>query len=123
MRPVCFASSVFSKPRDVVRFRRPADNGRVWFKDKRGRKHQLLALPPSTNGLQGYISLSTLKLMQTLRQEGVIIVLISGARSSTFFQRLPWLPRADAYVCENGGRVFFPDPEGLCAAPLIVSDL
>jgi hypothetical protein len=34
--------------------------------------------------------------------------LISGARLSTLLMRLPYLPAADAYVCENGGRIFYP---------------
>ncbi|OEU17932.1 hypothetical protein FRACYDRAFT_161642, partial [Fragilariopsis cylindrus CCMP1102] len=34
--------------------------------------------------------------------------LISGMRTSTFLQRLPFLPKADAYATENGGRIFYP---------------
>ncbi len=36
-------------------------------------------------------------------------VLVTGARTATLLQRLPFLPAADAYVCENGGRIFYPD--------------
>lgn len=35
-------------------------------------------------------------------------MLVSGMRSTTLFQRLPYLPRADAYVSESGGRIFYP---------------
>lgn len=38
------------------------------------------------------------------------LVLISGMRTSTLFKRLPFLPRSDAYVCESGGRIFYPRP-------------
>ena len=34
---------------------------------------------------------------------------MTGARTSTLLQRLPFLPAADAYVSENGGRIFYPD--------------
>jgi len=78
-------------------------------------------LPPSSTGLQGYISERTLKLVAELRRLGHVFVLISGARSTTIFERLPFLPAADAYVMENGGRIFFPVSEGhaLTAAPII----
>ncbi len=33
-----------------------------------------------------------------------------GTRYSTFASRLSYLPFADAYVIENGGRIFFPKP-------------
>jgi len=36
-------------------------------------------------------------------------VLVTGARTATLLQRLPFLPAADAYVCEDGGRIFYPD--------------
>ena len=36
-------------------------------------------------------------------------VLVTGARTATLLQRLPFLPAADAYVSENGGRIFYPD--------------
>ncbi len=40
----------------------------------------------------------------------VPLVLISGMRTSTLFKRMPYLPRSDAYVCESGGRIFYPRP-------------
>jgi len=68
----------------------------------------LLYLPPSKSGQRGVISFKTLRLCQQLRNEGVPFVLVTGARSTTLFQRLPYLPRADAYVSESGGRIFYP---------------
>lgn len=69
----------------------------------------LLYLPPSKTGRRGVISSKTLRLCQQLRNEGVPFVLVTGARSTTLFQRLPYLPRADAYVSESGGRIFYPN--------------
>lgn len=69
----------------------------------------VLAMPPSSTGLLGYISLETLKLVDQLRSAGHKYVLISGARYSTILERIPFLPKADAYVVENGGRIFFTD--------------
>ena len=70
----------------------------------------LLYLPPSKTGQRGVISSKTLRLCQKLRHGGVPFVLVSGMRSTTLFQRLPYLPRADAYVSESGGRIFYPRP-------------
>jgi hydroxymethylpyrimidine pyrophosphatase-like HAD family hydrolase len=72
-------------------------------------KNDLLYLPPSKTGQRGVISSKTLLLCQQLRNEGVPFVLVTGARSTTLFQRLPYLPRADAYVSESGGRIFYPN--------------
>ena len=83
---------------------------------------ELLYLPPSKSGSRGVISTRTLKLCHQLRYRnaseeqqrisngGVPFVLVSGMRTTTLFQRLPYLPRADAYVCESGGRIFYPRP-------------
>lgn len=71
-------------------------------------KSQVLVLPPSSSGSQGIISEKTIQLFQGIRSKGVKLVLISGCRASTLFERLPFLPQADAYVCESGGRIFFP---------------
>lgn len=45
-------------------------------------------------------------------------MLITGARTSTLLTRLPYLPAADAYVAENGGRIFYPDTTLPTAMPL-----
>lgn len=46
-------------------------------------------------------------------------VLLTGARTATLLQRLPFLPAADAYVAENGGRIFYPDQTLPTAMPLM----
>lgn len=68
----------------------------------------VLPLPASATGRMGRISLETLQLAARVRSSGSRLVLVSGTRYSTFVNRLPFLPRADAYVIENGGRVFYP---------------
>ncbi len=43
----------------------------------------------------------------------------AGARTSTMLQRLPFLPKADAYVSEGGGRIWWHDhtlPTAACIA-------
>lgn len=97
---------------------------------------ELVYLPPSKTGTRGVLSTRTLKLCHQLRHGntntpsskkdhdekgtaisnkqqkinsgGVPFVLVSGMRTTTLFQRLPYLPRADAYVSESGGRIFYP---------------
>lgn len=76
-----------------------------------GLCHPLIALPTSSTGQQGYLSLETLKMVRRLREEGIIFVIISGARYATILERYPFMPLADAVVVENGGRIFEPDPE------------
>lgn len=91
----------------------------------------LIFLPPSKTGTRGILSTRTMELCQQLRHGpqstsaaaadgsinsleqrqqngGVPLILISGMRTTTLFQRLPYLPRADAYVSESGGRIFYP---------------
>jgi hydroxymethylpyrimidine pyrophosphatase-like HAD family hydrolase len=68
-----------------------------------------MLLPPSSSGEQGIISLRTIQCYAAIRALGRKVVLISGCRYSTLIQRLPYLPAADAYVCESGGRIFYPD--------------
>ncbi|CAM9278714.1 unnamed protein product [Chrysoparadoxa australica] len=69
---------------------------------------EALALPASKTGRCGYISKETLELIQQIRANAVKFVLVSGVRYSTFAARLPFMPMADAYVIENGGRIFYP---------------
>lgn len=73
-----------------------------------GKQNAILQLPPSKTGAHGVISVRTLQLYAVVRQLGVKLVLISGARLSTVLQRLPWLPAADAIVAESGGRIYYP---------------
>ena len=98
-----------------------SEDGRT-FETVQGVNISVRPLPPSTTGTQAFISERTLQLVAEIRRSGHLFVLISGARSSTFMERLPYLPAADAYVMENGGRIFFPSSDSLTAAP-IVEDL
>ena len=71
--------------------------------------NSLIFLPPSSTGMRGIISSRTLRLAQRLRSEGrVRLVLVSGMRGTTLLKRLPYLPRADAYACDAGGRIYYP---------------
>jgi hypothetical protein len=80
---------------------------------KSERGNQILKLPPSSTGMRGIISSKTLAMIQEIRRKGkedddVKFVLVSGMRTSTFLNRLPYLPKADAYCTEAGGRIFYP---------------
>ena len=84
------------------------------------RHNSILNLPASTTGLRGVISSKTISLAQDIRKNGAKFVLISGMRTSTFLNRLPFLPRADAYCTEAGGRIFYPttrDDSGFVVKP------
>jgi hypothetical protein len=50
------------------------------------------------------------------RKRGIKLILVSGVRESTFVGRLPYLPLADAYIIENGGRILYPSAEAIAAA-------
>lgn len=52
--------------------------------------------------LKGYISVGTLEKLAEVRAAGIPLVLVSGSRTSTILQRIPFLPVADVYVTENG---------------------
>lgn len=79
------------------------DDARAW----------VLALPESSSGSRGIISVDTLKAYARLQDFGCRVILVSGCRCSTLIQRIPYLPQADAYVCESGGRIFYPAQGGL----------
>lgn len=68
--------------------------------------------------LQGIISVKTLTELERMRRGGVKLVLITGARLSTMLTRMAFLPAADAYVCENGGRIYYPDATLTVALPI-----
>ncbi len=88
------------------------DGTLIHYPNQDTNKHsegKLLEFPKSSTGLVGVISAKTLSLVDEIRnQNNVKFVLISGMRTSTLLQRLPYLPRADAYCSENGGRIFYP---------------
>lgn len=75
---------------------------------REGEARSLIDLPLSSTGTAGVISTRTLGLCQEIRRQGVMFVLVSGMRADTLFKRLPFLPKADAYCCEAGGRIFYP---------------
>lgn len=72
----------------------------------------------SASDLQGVISVKTLTEIDRMRKGGVKIVLITGARLSTLLMRMAFLPAADAYVCENGGRIYYPNATLTVALPI-----
>lgn len=76
----------------------------------------------STNVMQGVISIKTLTELDRMRKGGVKLVLITGARLATLLMRMAFLPAADAYVCENGGRIYYPN-SSLAVALSIAEDL
>jgi hypothetical protein len=103
------------------------------FLKNKGDERQLISLPRSATGTRGIISYRTLQLCRKIRRQEwrstqqeekaelqgqtgsagppsyrVRLVLVSGMRTSTLLQRLPYLPRADAYCSEGGGRIFYP---------------
>ena len=75
---------------------------------KREIAKDICLLPASSTGMVGVISAKSLQLIREIRQTGTLFVLVSGMRSSTLLKRLPYLPKADAYCCEDGGRIFYP---------------
>jgi hypothetical protein len=84
------------------------DDEEKGVQEENSNGNRILELPPSSTGMIGVISSKTLSHCQDIRRQGVKLVLVSGMRSSTLLKRLPFLPRADAYCCEAGGRIFYP---------------
>ena len=64
------------------------------------------------------MSTRALELLSAARDQGIKVVLISGARTSTILERLPCLPLADAVVTENGGRVWYTDGHWKTCLPM-----
>jgi len=86
-----------------------------------GEKRECRLLPSSTMG-DGLVSERTVELVEQLRAEGVLFVVVTAARKSTLLERLPLLPPCDAAVCETGSRIYLQEvggalPGGLSAAP------
>jgi hydroxymethylpyrimidine pyrophosphatase-like HAD family hydrolase len=80
----------------------------------------VLTLPPSTTGLCGTISETTLAGLARLRAlPGLHLVIVSGARSSTLDRRLPYLPAADAVVAEGGGRLHWAGKRAAAGTPVL----
>jgi hypothetical protein len=58
----------------------------------------------SMTGGKAYLSTNTVALLRQLRGLGVVFVIITGARTSTYVRRRPLLPPAEFEFFENGGR-------------------
>lgn len=89
------------------------------YMDKSGRGHKVMLLPPNTSGKPAIISIASQEAFSNLRNRTSMTVIITGARSSTLLARLPYLPKADAYVSEGGGRIWWHDhtlPTACCIA-------
>ncbi|GMH34193.1 hypothetical protein BSKO_02027 [Bryopsis sp. KO-2023] len=86
------------------------EDGLVTFQDERGEAHKLIKLPLSSTSKRGYISLKTVEKINEVRAAKIPFALVTGSRTSTLEQRIPYLPVADAYASENGGRIFFRHP-------------
>ncbi|KAL3782444.1 hypothetical protein HJC23_006017 [Cyclotella cryptica] len=112
----------------------------------------LIFLPPSKTGTRGVLSKRTLELCHQIRHGRTSLtastatnqdetatpslkqpqpqqlrgrtpfILVSGMRTTTLFQRLPYLPRADAYVSESGGRIFYPRTLSTTSEPTARND-
>lgn len=114
-----FVNIVFSDV-DGTLVHYPAASGSVKENETGNR---IIYLPASSTGLKGMISSKTLVLCQKLRRENHSkLVLVSGMRTSTLLTRLPYLPKADAYASEAGGRIFYlvdnPDPTDAVITPV-----
>ena len=83
-----------------------------------GVERECRVLPSQTSGL-AFISKRTIELIRKLRSRGVVFVLITGARSSTYMKRRQFLPEADYEVFESGGRIWHHGREDLAWAQLI----
>ena len=70
-----------------------------------GERRACRVLPSSTMG-PGMVSERTVELVDALRNEGVLFVVVTAARKSTLLERLPLLPACDAAVCETGARMY-----------------
>lgn len=70
-----------------------------------GTTRTCIELPSLSSG-PGYISVRTLELVQAIRREGCLFVLLTGARSSTYLmRRRTGLPVVDYECIEGGGRL------------------
>lgn len=76
-----------------------------------GERRDCRLLPSSTMG-DGVVSERTASLVQQLRNEGILFIIVTAARKSTLLERLPMLPECDAAVCETGSRIYLREPGG-----------
>lgn len=92
----------FSEYADIVSTDDVAQTAVIRYKGT-DEERECLALTSKTGG-SAYISRRTGDLIATLRRLGVVFVIITGARASTYQKRRPRLPEADFEFYENGGR-------------------
>mmetsp|Transcript_5582 Transcript_5582/g.23709 ORF Transcript_5582/g.23709 Transcript_5582/m.23709 type:complete len:247 (+) Transcript_5582:138-878(+) len=93
-------------PKDFDRYAEVGEvvNGKVFIRYKETGESRECRVLESMTGGRAYISERTIALVDKIRAEGVMFVLITGARSSTYDNRRPNLPKVDFEVFENGGR-------------------
>lgn len=92
----------FNEYADIVSTNEQAGTVTIQYKFT-GEQCECMPLISKTGG-KSYISLRTNQLIQQLRNTEVVFVIITGARSSTYLGRRPFLPAADFEFFENGGR-------------------
>mmetsp|Transcript_37547 Transcript_37547/g.62167 ORF Transcript_37547/g.62167 Transcript_37547/m.62167 type:complete len:335 (-) Transcript_37547:308-1312(-) len=87
---------------------RDPEQSRIVVRSSRGEERACRLLPATTM-YDGIVSERTVELIDSLRKEGLIFVIVTGARKSTLLQRIPLLPLADASVGESGSRIYVHD--------------
>jgi len=78
-------------------------SARIRYRES-GEERVCVPLTSMTGG-KSYISQKTIDLVAELRGLGVLFVIITGARSSTYEKRRDFLPKADYEFFENGSRM------------------
>lgn len=97
--PVWFeAHGVRMKHRDDV-------HHRAVVVDAQGEERPCRLLPRTTMG-DGVVSDRSVELVSQLRKQGIMFVIVTGARKSTVLERLQFLPDADVVVGESGSRIY-----------------
>lgn len=105
------------------------DGTLIHYNDKRDESNteedlspptDVVSLPASSTGMVGTISRETFVFCREIRSRGCQLIFVSGMRFSTLLSRLPYLPRADIYACDSGGRIFRATKDGDSIAKRIV---
>lgn len=73
-----------------------------------GEERRCRVVRSSTLGI-GLVSERTCDLVDALRAEGVLFVVVTAARKSSLLERWPLLPACDVRVCESGSRIYIED--------------